>query len=763
MADLELRGVTKAYGAIEVIKGVDLSIKHGEFCVFVGPSGCGKSTLLRMISGLESISDGEVLIEGEVVNKLAPADRGLAMVFQSYALYPHMTVRQNLTFGLENLNTPKSEIAAKVENVAKMLQIEPLLARRPKDLSGGQRQRVAIGRAVVREPRVFLFDEPLSNLDAELRVEMRGEISRLHRRLGNTMIYVTHDQVEAMTMADKIAVLRDGRVEQYGAPLDLYNAPDNLFVAGFIGSPRMNFFAGRVEGGAVVLASGPRVDLPANRFALRQGAEVTIGIRPNGLQLADTGLALSVTGVERTRWRKLPLWHDEGRRCSDRPCNRANPDRNGCRSAPLNQQQRGTCVRNRHDAQPAHGGLGMRQTWRWFGPKDTVRVEEMLQAGVEGVVSALHHLPPGQEWTLAEIRTRQAEIARRSDGSPSGLSWEVVESVPVSEVIKTKGPGYADHIAAYRASIRNLAACGISVLCYNFMPVLDWTRTVLRWPLPNGGTAMMFDLVDFAAFDLFILRRAGAAADYGDKLTETATARFSGMSDATKQQLQQNVVAGLPGANDSWTVEQIREMLAIYAPISRDQLAANLIDFLAEVVPTAEEVGMRLCCHPDDPPFPLLGLPRVMSSEADYAKVLAAVDSPASGVTFCTGSLGVAAGFDAVGFVERLGAHIHFVHLRNTRRIAPASGARSSFHESEHLAGDTDIVGVIRVLLAEERKRKAAGRVDWQLPFRPDHGQDLMDDLKRASMPGYPLIGRMRGLAELRGVIAAFERADASH
>ena len=299
MSDLELSGVTKAYGAIEVIKGVDLKVAQGEFCVFVGPSGCGKSTLLRMISGLEPITGGEVKIGGEVVNTFGPAERGLAMVFQSYALYPHMTVRQNLSFGLENLRAPKAEISERVTKAAQMLQIDKLLDRRPKDLSGGQRQRVAIGRAVVREPRIFLFDEPLSNLDAELRVEMRGEISRLHRRLNNTMIYVTHDQVEAMTMADKIAVLRDGRLEQFGRPLDLYNTPDNLFVAGFIGSPKMNFFKGHVERGAVQLDAGAVVSLPAGKFDMVEGAAVTLGIRPNGLQPAEDGLTLTTASVER--------------------------------------------------------------------------------------------------------------------------------------------------------------------------------------------------------------------------------------------------------------------------------------------------------------------------------------------------------------------------------------------------------------------------------------------------------------------------------
>ena len=304
MADLRLRDVRKSFGAVDVIKGVDLDIKHGEFCVFVGPSGCGKSTLLRMISGLESITDGAVEIEGDVVNDTAAAERGLAMVFQSYALYPHMSVKQNLTFGLENLNTPKAEIEEKVDAVSKMLQIDQLLDRRPKDLSGGQRQRVAIGRAVVREPRVFLFDEPLSNLDAELRVEMRGEISRLHKRLGNTMIYVTHDQVEAMTMADKIAVLRDGLVEQYGRPLELYNAPVNTFVAGFIGSPRMNFFNGTVKGGELVLKNGDTLSLPQDGFTVIEGASITLGVRPDGLQVVSgeagkSSMKVEVQSVER--------------------------------------------------------------------------------------------------------------------------------------------------------------------------------------------------------------------------------------------------------------------------------------------------------------------------------------------------------------------------------------------------------------------------------------------------------------------------------
>ncbi|BCX19000.1 MAG: ABC transporter ATP-binding protein [Geminicoccaceae bacterium] len=288
MATLELDRVVKRYGTVEVIHGVDLVVPSGAFCVFVGPSGCGKSTLLRMIAGLEAITDGEIRIDGVRVNEVPAARRGLAMVFQSYALYPHMTVRQNLAFGLENLKTPKDEIARRVAEAARMLRIEELLDRRPKALSGGQRQRVAIGRAVVREPKIFLFDEPLSNLDAELRVQMRIELQALHERLGNTMIYVTHDQVEAMTMADLIVVLSKGRIEQAGPPLELYHRPANLFVAGFLGSPKMNFLPVRAAEGGVRLASGDL--LPIADAALGAG-ELTLGVRPEHLFLAADGSA----------------------------------------------------------------------------------------------------------------------------------------------------------------------------------------------------------------------------------------------------------------------------------------------------------------------------------------------------------------------------------------------------------------------------------------------------------------------------------------
>ena len=302
MAELTLANLHKSYGSLEVIHGVDMAIENGEFCVFVGPSGCGKSTLLRMIAGLEKISGGDIRIDGQVINDVPAAMRGLAMVFQSYALYPHMSVRQNMSFGLENMNMPKDEIAARVLAAAKMLQIENLMDRKPGQLSGGQRQRIAIGRAVVREPKIFLFDEPLSNLDAELRVAMRAEIADLHSRLGNTMIYVTHDQVEAMTMADKIAVLRDGRVEQFGRPLDLFNRPANRFVAGFIGSPSMNFITGRVEGQKIRLDNGASQPLP-KRFQAQTGQQVELGIRAGDLTLADpaskaASIPAQITAIE---------------------------------------------------------------------------------------------------------------------------------------------------------------------------------------------------------------------------------------------------------------------------------------------------------------------------------------------------------------------------------------------------------------------------------------------------------------------------------
>ncbi|MEQ8368301.1 MAG: mannonate dehydratase [Roseicyclus sp.] len=396
----------------------------------------------------------------------------------------------------------------------------------------------------------------------------------------------------------------------------------------------------------------------------------------------------------------------------------------------------------------------MRETWRWFGPADEISIPEIVQTGAAGIVSALHHVAPGQVWTTTEIARRKHEVEGAPD-APTGLTWDVVESLPVSEAIKTQGPDMAAHVAAYRESLRSLADQGIGVVCYNFMPVLDWTRTDLRARVANGGTAMRFDLVDFAAFDLCLLARPGAEHDYPGALREAAQGRAAALGDAAKTALVQNIIAGLPGAAEHWTLDDVRAALSAYDGLDAARLRANLTDFLAEVVPTAEELGLRLSCHPDDPPFPLLGLPRVVSHVEDYAELVACVPSPANGITFCTGSLGVAPGFEPVDFIERLGAHIHFVHLRNTVRDGGIHAGRSSFTESEHLKGDTDMVATIRALLAEEARRAEEGRTDAQIPMRPDHGHALLSDLTRPVMPGYPLIGRLRGLAELRGVMAA--------
>ncbi len=398
----------------------------------------------------------------------------------------------------------------------------------------------------------------------------------------------------------------------------------------------------------------------------------------------------------------------------------------------------------------------MRQTWRWFGPADEISIAEIRQTGAAGIVSALHHVPTGEVWTPEEIAKRQREIEGAPD-APSGLTWDVVESLPVSEAIKTQSADCAAHIEAWRTSLRHLAAAGLKVICYNFMPVLDWTRTDLARRLPSGGTTMAFDLIDFAIFDLHILQRKEAAGEHSAAIQDAALDRLSQMTDDAKSALASNIVAGLPGSNDRWTLDDVRANLGTYSAISPAQLRQNLIDFLSEVVPLADELGMRLCCHPDDPPFPLLGLPRVMSTTDDYAAILDAVDISASGATFCTGSLGVAEEFDPVDFITRLGPRIHFAHLRNTSRAGPVDGSRVSFHESEHLSGDTDMVATLNALLAEEARRRVEGCVNAEIPMRPDHGQALLSDLDRPMMPGYPLIGRMRGLAELRGVIAALE------
>lgn len=395
----------------------------------------------------------------------------------------------------------------------------------------------------------------------------------------------------------------------------------------------------------------------------------------------------------------------------------------------------------------------MLATWRWFGPQDIVSLEDIAQAGASGVVTALHHIPTGEVWSAAEIEQRRQEISVFADGRPSGLVWSVVESLPVSEDIKKRSGDWQRHIDNYRESMTHIAAAGISVICYNFMPVLDWTRTDLAWCLPNGANCMRFDLIDFAVFDIFVLCRKGAAGDYPKDVQKQAETRFTKMSKAECETLTNTITAGLPGAADGYSLAELQEQLDDYAGITEAKFRENLSGFLQEVVPLAEELGLRLCCHPDDPPFPLLGLPRIVSTPDDYKALLQAVDSPANGITLCSGSLGARHDNNLTEMMRQMGSRVHFLHLRNVTREAET--VPTSFYEDEHLGGDTDMVALIETVLEEEASRLAAGRADGSLPFRPDHGQNILDDLGRQTQPGYPSIGRLKGLAELRGVIAA--------
>jgi len=375
---------------------------------------------------------------------------------------------------------------------------------------------------------------------------------------------------------------------------------------------------------------------------------------------------------------------------------------------------------------------------------DRVTVKDAAQAGAVGIVSALHHIPTGDVWPVDEIEKRHAEI------KAGGLYWDVVESVWMSEDIKTQTGNWKQHISNWQETLRRLSASGIRTVCYNFMPVLDWTRTDLRWETRHGARAMRFDLTDFAAFDIHILKRPNAAADYPDWLVDEAARRFADMPDDKIAALGRNIGAGLPGSADGYTLDQLLEKLRSYHGIDRARLQQNLIDFLSEVVPVAEEVGINLCAHGDDPPWALLGLPRILSTEEDYAHMLSAVDSRANGVTLCTGSLGARQDNDLPFIAKRFADRIHFVHLRNVTRDTDT--VPCSFFEDEHLEGGTDMVAVIAALLAEEKRRLDAGLSDHQIPMRPDHGQEILDDVTRGAQPGYPAIGRLKGLAELRGI-----------
>ncbi|GAC1590042.1 MAG: mannonate dehydratase [Hymenobacter sp.] len=389
----------------------------------------------------------------------------------------------------------------------------------------------------------------------------------------------------------------------------------------------------------------------------------------------------------------------------------------------------------------------MLHAMRWFGPHDPVSLFNIRQAGCAGVVTALHQVAVGAVWLVREIQARQQLIAA-DNATHAPLHWAVVESLPVHEDIKKGRPARAAYIANYQESLRNLAACGIRTVCYNFMPVLDWSRTNVSYELPDGSRALRFVWQDFAVFDLCILKRPGATADYEPAVVRAARQQFADMSAAEIATLTNTVLLGLPGSEEAFALSGFQALLDEYAAVDAAALRENLHYFIREVGPVAEEVGIGLCIHPDDPPYPLLGLPRVMSTADDIAQLFAACPLPANGLTFCTGSLGVRADNDLPAMVRRFGPRIHFVHLRTTKREENPR----NFHEADHLAGDVDMYAVVRELVLEEQRRAALGHGAIALPMRPDHGHQMLDDLHKKTYPGYSAIGRLRGLAELRGL-----------
>lgn len=389
----------------------------------------------------------------------------------------------------------------------------------------------------------------------------------------------------------------------------------------------------------------------------------------------------------------------------------------------------------------------MIESFRWYGPNDPVSLQNIRQAGAVNVVSALHHIPNGSVWETNEIKAHQKLI------EAVGLTWGVVESVPIHEDIKQRTGAFEHYINNYKQTLKNLASCGINTVCYNFMPALDWTRTHLYKPLEDGSTALSFEIAALRAFDLFILKRKGADREYQRAEIESAQNYFNALDDSAIQTLTKSIIAGLPGAEEGYTLKQFNNRIQAYQSLDKENLQQHLILFLKALVPTLEEVNLRICIHPDDPPQPLFGIPRVMSTAADLAFLFDAVPSLYNGLTFCTGSLGVRSDNNLMSLFTQHASRIHFLHFRSTTR-----DDKGNFYEANHLEGDVDMYAMVKAALSEEARRKKQGRADWALPMRPDHGHQMLDDLQKITNPGYSAIGRLRGLAELRGLALAISK-----